>query len=91
MSNRLSVIEQQIYKKIDTPDVLVFLNVSPEVSIQRKPDHQEAVIRLKSKTIADLAEQISSQPFAGTSIQINADRSYDQVLLQIKRELWIQL
>lgn len=84
----LSAVEQNIYQKIDPPDITVFLKVSPEVSILRKPDHLEEIIRIKSKTIANLASQMDSNKRSDHCITINADLPIQQVLLQLKREIW---
>jgi thymidylate kinase len=88
MSKQLSDAEQQIYRKIEPPDAMILLNVSPEVSIQRKPDHQEEIIRLKTQTLAELGEQIQAKPGNLAFIAINADQPFEQVLLQVKREIW---
>lgn len=87
-SQRLCTAEQNTYAKMQAPDVIVFLQVSPEISIQRKPDHQEAVIRLKSETITHLANRKNWEQADCRSIQIDADQPYDQVLSQLKQELW---
>ncbi|MGH8649543.1 MAG: hypothetical protein ACREUP_09595, partial [Burkholderiales bacterium] len=50
----LADAEQRLYRKIRTPEFLFVLEVSPEVSFQRKPDHRPAVIQAKSSAIAAL-------------------------------------
>lgn len=86
-SKRLSEIEQSIYQKMEIPDVLVFLDVSPEVSIHRKPDHNEEIIRIKSRTIAQLAELSRDYSDPNPYIIINADLPYEQVLLRDRKSV----
>jgi thymidylate kinase len=47
--------EENLYRKIHPPDILCVLDVSPDVSLQRKPDHQRAVIEAKSRVVSELA------------------------------------
>jgi thymidylate kinase len=78
--------EERMYRRFGMPDRLVVLEVSPEVSSGRKPDHRPAILAAKSiaaRELADLAER-SRTP----TIRINADRPLDPVLLDLKRRLW---
>lgn len=67
------------------PDVVFKLVVSPEVAIQRKPEHSTSMIKEKCRSI----EQIT---FSNARvIEINADQPYPEVLLQVKKEIWKNL
>lgn len=88
IARHFSNTEQRLYDQFNAPDALVFLHVSPEISIQRKPDHQEALIRMKSETITQIAQRAKWEYGEKRCIQLDADLPYDQVLLQLKREIW---
>lgn len=79
--------EQAIYDRILPPDILIVLDVSPEVSLQRKADHKEEAIAERTRSIRDLVETLKA---AGSSylVRINADLPLDEVATRIKREIW---
>ena len=78
----LSEREQKIYQKIRPPDYILRLHVSPEVSQQRKPDHSFEMIKAKSQAL----EQMDQTGL--NIIDIDADAPFEEVLLQIKKNLW---
>jgi thymidylate kinase len=82
---KLCRAEENIYQKIRPPEHLFVLQVSPEVSLARKPDHKPALIEAKSQAIA----QISGDGLSFT--EIDAEQPLEQVLLQIKSTLWRML
>lgn len=82
LARRLSEIEQALYRKIAPPDHIVALHVSPQVSLQRKPDHDPDMIFAKSRALKQMDR-------AGLQvIDIDADLPAEQVLLQVKTALW---
>lgn len=77
-------MEMKHFAKVRNNDAdLVFrLLVSPEVACARKPEHSSDMIRVKCENIGKIS-------FGSAKvIDINADQPYEQVLLQVKREIW---
>jgi thymidylate kinase len=78
----LSRIEEDIYRRIRPPDHLFVLQVSPEVSSQRKPDHKPEILEVKSQALNEMERD-------GLRItEIDADQPLDRVLLEVKTRLW---
>lgn len=86
--------EDNIYRSFQAPDALILLMVSPQVSLQRKPDHRPEAIEAKYHTLSQLSERAdvhdsSSAVYPSTRIiQINAEEPLETVLMRIKREVW---
>jgi thymidylate kinase len=81
-AGRLAEAEEAIYQRIQPPDHVFALHITPEVSQSRKPGHPRERIEAKSRALQGLA----AAGFDLTSI--DADQPLDQVLLQIKVALW---
>lgn len=63
-------------------DLVFRLNISPEVAARRKPDHD-------SKMIEQKCAHLSTLTFGNAKvIDIDAENSIDQVLLDLKRKIW---
>ncbi len=82
MLKKLAGAEQSLYQKILTPEHLFALQVSPDVSQTRKPDHDANKVRAKSRALLDL-----DLP-EGELIAIDADQPLADVLLQVKTHIW---
>jgi thymidylate kinase len=80
-------LERDIYQKFQAPDLLCILEVSPEISLQRKPDHRLSAIETKDQLLRKLAGSFQGKPEVRTE-RINADFPLEQVLLQIKGAIW---
>lgn len=66
-------------------DLVIRLSVNPEVAARRKPEHDFEKIKMKS-------ESFHLIPFAPSLvIEADANQPYDQVLLNLKREIWKNL
>lgn len=76
--------EIDIYKRMRLPDSLLVLDVDPVVSIQRKPDHDQAVLSEKYRAIQDLLANGDSYKL----ICIDANLPYKEVLSQLKSAVW---
>ncbi len=63
-------------------DVIFRLQVLPAVAFERKPEHSFALIKKKCESLDSLNFNNS------TIINIDANKPYDQVLLNLKREIW---
>jgi thymidylate kinase len=88
VTRALARAEERMYRGFGVPDYLIVLGVRPEISAGRKPDHVFEVLEVKSRAaleLAALAEQ-SSDPVG--VIRVDANRSLEDVLLEIKRRLW---
>ena len=84
----LAKAEQRLYRKIRPPEFLFVLEVSPEVSFQRKPDHQPAVLQAKSSAISALASRASEGAARLNLSTIDANRPLDGVMSQLKSKVW---
>jgi thymidylate kinase len=83
----IAQMEQELYSKISPPDHFVLLDVSPAVSMQRKPDHNPAAIATKSQVIRALATD-GNHASKAKIIRIDADRPFDEVLSALKCAIW---
>jgi len=81
-------MKKNIYTKISPPDYLCALDVTPDVSIQRKPDHNLTVIQAKSQAIAELKTINANQNKTCQIFYFNADRPFEEVLSQLKNKIW---
>lgn len=79
--------EEQLFRQIKnlTPDLVFRLQVSAETASKRKPEHDFEKIKVKSESINKLT-------FPGSVlIDIDSNKPYEQVLLNIKQEIWNKL
>lgn len=81
-------VEQRLYRKIHPPEFLFVLEVSPEVSHQRKPDHQPATLAAKSRAVAAFTSLVSDGNHQLNLFSIDANRPLDEVLSQLKTRIW---
>lgn len=87
LSGTFGRAEARIYDRMVAPDHLILLDVSPDVSVQRKPDHDRAVVEAKSRVIRDLAHGRRPCPTSHV-IHIDANRPQDDVLRELKSTIW---
>jgi thymidylate kinase len=90
-TRKLSEIEKRLYRKFDYLDFITVLDVNPEVSIERKPDHSMETIVAKNVALSQLKTDLSKAPEQWNWISIDSDLPIDQVLLNIKAAVWSQL
>jgi hypothetical protein len=78
--------EKNINEAIEKePDLIIKLIISPEVSIQRKPDHDY-------EEVARKAEIINSLRFGKSHVlEIDATQEYEKELLEVKSIIWNHL
>lgn len=91
VSRRLSRMEQDLYRKFKSVDLLVLLNVEPETSLQRKPDHSEETIRAKNIALNAVQSRIANDSGKWDWVSIDAEKPFEEVLLRIKRLVWAAL
>lgn len=78
--------EGRLYRKMLPPDHLLVLDVSPDVSLRRKPDHQREAVAAKSRAVRELAGVAEAAPLG--LAYISADEPPDDVLRRLKRHVW---
>jgi len=84
----LARMEEDLYRRFHLPDYLFVLDVSPDVSMQRKPDHSLAAVEAKTQAVGELTT--TAQRDAGKSrlFHLNADLPFETVVSQLKSKLW---
>jgi hypothetical protein len=80
--DRLSEREQRIYERILPPDHIVALQVSANVSLRRKPDHDPRSIEAKTEAVR------RSGGGENGFIDIDADQPLDVVVVEVRKRIW---
>ena len=80
--DRLSEREQRIYDRILPPDHIVALQVSADVSLRRKPDHDPRSIEAKTEAVR------RSGGRGNGFIDIDADQPLEVVVIEVRRKIW---
>ena len=78
-------LEEGYYQKIVLPDLLIVLLADPEVAVRRKTDEDQGEVRARSTEIWELDWEQTP------AVVINANRSKEEVLSDVKEILWSQL
>ena len=91
LSRKLSEREQKLYRKFDRLDLLIILNVNPDESHARKPDHALETIQNKYESLSRLKNELKAEPEKFNPVSIDANMDLDQVFLEIKRAVWAVL
>lgn len=81
----LAQIEENFYKEIVSPDLLIVLRVDPDTAVQRKPDELEYFVRERSTEIWNLNWQ-----HLGAHV-IEADKGKAEILAELKKLVWAHL
>jgi thymidylate kinase len=79
--------EEALYRRFAPPDRLVILRVAPDVAMSRKPDHRREAVEAKSSYLDALYETPARAP-AATTIAIDANRPYADVLAAARQAVW---
>jgi thymidylate kinase len=82
ISKRFANIEESIHTSFQSPDHTFLFHVEPEVSLARKPDHEEDMIRSKYHAIQGIDRD------GGHIIDIDGNLPYNEVLSQVKNLCW---
>lgn len=93
VSRFLITQEFRYYDKMLLPDCFFVLDVDPEASIQRKPDHNKAVLTAKNRVIRNLISDVKDRGQFGLTpiIHVDANLPFEEVLQQLKSVMWKQL
>jgi hypothetical protein len=84
----LGSIEERLHRRFELPDHLVVLEVSPDRSFDRKPDHRPEVLETKSRAVTELAAIVQGAEQGPHVIRVDADRPLRNVVLDIETGLW---
>ncbi|WP_299701296.1 hypothetical protein [uncultured Pontibacter sp.] len=82
--NWSSRMEMRMFDQVAelAPDIVIKLNVKPEVAMERKPEHDKSKILQK-------CDALSNINFKNTKvINVDSNRPYEQVLAEVKNEIW---
>jgi len=88
LARALNKAEQDIYRKFLPPDYFCILDVRPEVSLLRKPDHDRSAIETKSRAIGSLIKTIRQKGDDDTLVHIDANLPIEEVIKQLKIAIW---
>lgn len=88
LATALAAVEERMYRRFRLPDYLIVLDVSPETAADRKTDHTPNVLLAKSRAVSELAILAEASIGPAGVIRIDADRSLETVLRDIKARLW---
>lgn len=77
--------EKHYYQQIKLPDLLVVLKVAPDIAVQRKVDETETSVRARSSEVWGL-DWVKLSAF-----EVDANRSREEVLSQVKAIVWEHL
>jgi thymidylate kinase len=80
--------EQHIYHHFHPPNLLVLLEVTPAVSLARKPDHVPQAIAHKNQVLGQLTAEHRQNALEANWICIDANPPLADVLVALKREIW---
>jgi thymidylate kinase len=84
----LAGAEERVYRTFLLPDYLIVLDVSPEVSADRKPDHSLEILREKSRAAIEVAALAEMRHGSVRVVKVDADLPLARVLGEIKRRVW---
>jgi thymidylate kinase len=88
LRQRFARAEQNLYGQMRRPDYAFVLKVSPDISLQRKPDHKREAVETKSQTIGELIALAGSGGAKTNLVLIDADQPMDNVIRQLKEKAW---
>lgn len=81
LMTRLAVKERRIFARISPPEFVIALEVSPEVSLGRKPDHDAESIEAKAVAVSGIRG-------TETTAVVDADQPLEEVVTRSKALLW---
>jgi thymidylate kinase len=78
-------LEHHYYRNVKDPDVLIVLDIDPNVAAQRKPEEDPDFVRARSAEVANVEWKDSH------ALVIDARRPKDEVLSAVKGAVWSRL
>jgi thymidylate kinase len=91
VSRLLSRLENDLYRKFESLNLLILMEVSPETSLRRKPDHPLETIKAKNIALQAVKDRITQEPEKWNWASVDAEKPLEDVLLQVKRSVWVAL
>jgi thymidylate kinase len=77
--------EERYYKKMVLPELLIVLRADPAIAVRRKTDEDEVSVRARSTEIWDMDWKQTP------AYLVDANRSKEEVLSEVKRLVWSHL
>ena len=87
LSRKLSEREKKLYRNFNNLDLLIILDVEPDESHVRKPDHPLETIQNKYEALTKLKKDLDAEGKLNW-VPIDANMDLDQVYLEIRRAVW---
>jgi thymidylate kinase len=84
VGRRLQRIESHYYRRIAPPDLVILLDVAPDVAARRKRDEDEAYVRTR---VEEMCRQITWRRDPRVHV-IDANRPLNDVLADVRRSVW---
>lgn len=83
-----AAVERSAYQSIErtAPDLVIKLQVAPEIALRRKPDTPADRLRQKARVVSLLR-----YPPGTRVVEVDAGQPLDSVILQVKRAVWESL
>ncbi|HZD11569.1 MAG TPA: hypothetical protein VE553_09520 [Candidatus Binatia bacterium] len=75
--------EQAVYDAFELPDHVFLLDVTPDVSLARKPDHDRAAVEAKYRLLQEMMAKCAPQ-----IVCVDANQELEDVVLDLKRAVW---
>jgi hypothetical protein len=88
ISQAFSNAELSLYRKFHLPDGFIVLDVDPDVSMLRKPDHKRTVVEEKSLLLRELSAKFETTPNGLRIIRLDANQPFNEVVSQMKQKIW---
>jgi thymidylate kinase len=84
----LARAEQDLYHDMRLPDTLFVLDVGPDVSLQRKPDHNRATVEAKIRAVNELMAMADADASEFSVVHLNANLPFEDVSSQLRAKIW---
>lgn len=91
LTKKLAKIEQRLYRRFDTLDLILILDVNPQVSVERKPDHSIETIQAKYSALLRLKTELKEESDRWKWLSVDSNNPIEQVLLDLKTAVWSEL
>ncbi|MGE5227578.1 MAG: hypothetical protein ACM3OO_11960 [Planctomycetaceae bacterium] len=85
---RLAAAEERRYARFRVPDIVVVLQVEPDVALARKPDHDRAALEAKSAAAREAASLIAARLGADRVSAVDATMPLADVVRTTEARLW---
>jgi thymidylate kinase len=80
--------EEALYRRFQPPDLFLVLAVDPDISVQRKPDHDRETIEAKARLLRRLVDESDPRLAGSQLVVIDAGQPLDCVLAEAREAIW---